>query len=223
MLPLHGKPLLEYIISGLKFAGFTDFILVVGYKKKQIIDYFLDGRKFDVNIEYKEQMNLNGTGGALLLCEELITEQHFFLTWGDILVPPFVYKEVCAVYIKEKNDFLLVTNYSEDPHKGGAVYCDGIYCAEIIEKPPKGKSQSNLNNCGIFILSKEVFEILKTIKPSKRGEIELPTAISVGISKRNWKVRVFKLEKDQFRADFGDKNIYEKLKQDPKWLRFFNT
>jgi NDP-sugar pyrophosphorylase family protein len=223
MLPLYGKPLLEYLLTGLKFAGFNDFILVVGYRKEQIIDYFQNGQKFDINIKYVEQRILNGTGGALLLCEQLITEQHFFLTWGDILVPPIIYKEVYDLFKKEENDFILVTNYSNDPHKGGAVYCDDIYCTGIIEKPPKGKSQSNLNNCGIFILSKEIFEILRTIEPSKRGEIELPTAISIGISQRNWKVRIFKMEKDQFRGDLGDRKIYEKLKENHSWLEFFKA
>ena len=82
MIPLHGKPLLEYIIKGIKGAGFNDFIIVVGYQKEQIIDYFKDGKKLGINIEYIEQDLLNGTGGALLLCENLIEDQHFFFDMG---------------------------------------------------------------------------------------------------------------------------------------------
>ena len=85
MLPIHGKPLLEYILNGLIYAGFKDFIIVVGYKKEQIKDYFKNGKKWNVNIEYVEQRNINGTGGALIECENLIDNTHFFLTWGDIL------------------------------------------------------------------------------------------------------------------------------------------
>ncbi|MFX1257180.1 MAG: nucleotidyltransferase family protein [Promethearchaeota archaeon] len=219
MISLHGKPLLEYIINGTIYAGFHDFIIVVGYAKEQIINYFQNGSKWDINIEYVEQKDINGTGGALLLCENLIKNSHFFLTWGDILVSYKIYRKVYDVYIKEKLDFVLVANYADDPYKGGAIYCEGNYCSDYIEKPPKGSSRSNLNNCGIFIFSKDIFDVLKIVKPSIRGEIEISEAICIGIKEKNWKVRVIKMEKNQFRGDFGEKKEYERLKEDNKWLK----
>lgn len=219
MLPIHGKPLLEYILNGLKYAGFRDFILVVGYKKEQIIEYFKKGEKWNIKLEYIEQKNINGTGGALLECQNAVEEEHFFLTWGDILVPYAVYKEVINTYNKEQNDFILVTNYTEDPYLGASIQVDGDYCIDIIEKPPIGKSKSNLNNCGIFIFSKEIFEVLNSLEPSKRGEIEVTEALRIGIHKRKWRIRVIKMEKNQFRGDFGNKIIYEQLKVNSSWLR----
>ncbi|UCD02353.1 MAG: nucleotidyltransferase family protein [Promethearchaeota archaeon] len=219
MLPIHGKPLLEYILNGLMYADFKDLIIVVGYKKEQIIDYFKNGEQWNINLEYIEQRDLNGTGGALLECQNAIENEHFLLTWGDILVPYKVYKEVFNIYNKEQNDFILVTNYMEDPYLGGAVYVKNNYCLDIIEKPPKNKSKSNLNNCGIFILSKEIFEVLYSLVPSKRGEIELTEALRIGIHNRKWKIRVIKMEKNQFRGDFGNKKTYEQLKVNSSWLR----
>ncbi|KKN37991.1 hypothetical protein LCGC14_0757960 [marine sediment metagenome] len=219
MLLIHGKPLLEYILIGLIFAGFREIIFVVGYKKEQIIDFFKDGKKWNVHLEYIEQKKLNGTGGALLLCKNLIKTSHFFLTWGDTLVPYSVYKEVFNRFKKGKNDFVLVTNYSNDPHKGGAVYIKNNYCIDIIEKPPKGKSKSNLNNCGVFIFSIEIFEVLNNLKPSVRGEIELPEALRIGIFERNWKIYIIKMEPNQFRGDCGDKKIYERLRLESNWLK----
>ena len=49
MIPVHGKPLLEYIIEGVKTTGIKDFIIVVGYRKEQIIDYFQDGSKWNAS------------------------------------------------------------------------------------------------------------------------------------------------------------------------------
>ncbi|MFX0105003.1 MAG: nucleotidyltransferase family protein [Candidatus Hodarchaeota archaeon] len=219
MLPIHGKPLLEYILNGLIYAGFKDFIIVVGYKKEQIIDYFKNGEKWKINLKYIEQRDLNGTGGALLECQNVIEEEHFLLTWGDILVPYKIYKGVLNIYYKEQNNFILVANYTEDPYLGGAVYVKHNYCLDIIEKPPKNKSKSNFNNCGIFILSKEIFEVLNSLLPSERGEIELTEALRLGIHKRKWKIRVIKMEKNQFRGDFGNRNTYEQLKVNPSWLR----
>jgi NDP-sugar pyrophosphorylase family protein len=219
MIPVQGTPLLEYIVEGLKYAGFQDFIFVVGYLKEQVVNYFNNGTRFNINIEYVEQTELNGTGGALLLCEDLINEKHFFLTWGDILVPYHIYKKVYDTYRKEQNDFILVTNYQENLEKGCAIYCDGDFCIKMVEKPPKNVSDdTKLNNCGIFIFSKEIFEILKDINFSRRGELEIPDALSKGIQEDNWKVRIIKMKDGEFRGDFGDPAIYKKLNEKKSWL-----
>jgi dTDP-glucose pyrophosphorylase len=219
MILVHDKPLLEYIINGLMLAGLKDFIIVVGHLKEQIINYFQGGNKWGISIEYVEQTKINGTGGALLLCEDMIKNGNLFLTWGDVLVSYNVYKKVVEIFKKENPDYVLVTNCTDDPYRGGAVNCEGKYCIEVIEKPVKGKSGYKLNNCGIFVFAKEVFDVLKKLKPSVRGEIELTEAINYGITNQNWKVRVIKMTKDQFRGDFGDINVYEQLNKDTDWLR----
>jgi dTDP-glucose pyrophosphorylase len=63
--------------------------------------------------------------------------------------------------------------------------------------------------------------VLKNLKPSVRGEIELTEAINYGIIKKKWKVRVIKMAKSQFRGDFGDIKVYEQLKDDKHWLKDF--
>jgi len=222
MILIHGKPLLEYIINGLIFAGFKNLIIVVGYRKDQIMDYFQEGDKWGIKIEYIEQKEINGTGGALLICEDSIKDDHFFLTWGDVLVSYNTYKEVIEVFKKENQDYILVANYTDNPFKGAAVYSENNYCMGIVEKPPEGKPNSNLNNCGIFIFSTEIFKIIKRLKPSERGEIELTDGINYGIKERKWKVRIIKMEKDQFRGDFGDVKVYEQLNKDIKWVEELN-
>lgn len=137
---------------------------------------------------------------------------------GDILVPYYTYKNVVEIFKKENQNFILVTNYTGDPYKGGAIYCKNDLLQEIIEKPPKGKSKSNLNNCGIFIFSTEIFDVLKSLNPSERGELELTEAIMIGVNSRKWKIRIIKMEKNQFRGDFGDIKVYEKFYKDSTWL-----
>lgn len=222
MVPVNGKPLLEYIIDGLIYAGIKDFILVIGYRKEQIMNYFHDGTKWKINISYVEQPILNGTGGALLLCESLIKNEHFLLSWGDILFDYSVYKDIIEIYHCESQNFILTTNYTDDPHLGAAVYIKESYLENIIEKPAIGTSESNLNNAGLFILSKQIFDTLKSVKPSLRGEIELPDALLIGIKKKNWKVRVLEMNKNQFRGDFGNRKEYDRLKRDKSWLQFLN-
>lgn len=223
MIPIHGKPLLEYIVEGITFSGLKELIIVVGYRKEQIMQYFQKGDKWGVKIDYIEQQEINGTGGALLACEDSIKNEHFFLTWGDILVSYKTYKEILEIFQKENQDYILVANHTDDPFKGAAVYSKNRYCIGIVEKPPEGKSDSNLNNCGIFIFSREIFQILKNLKPSERGEIELTQAINYGIQDRNWKFRVMRMKKNQFRGDFGNIEVYEQLNKGTKWLKKFNS
>lgn len=219
MLQLHGKPFLEYVIDGMKYAGFRDILLVVGYQKEQIIEHFQTGENWNMNIQYIEQKELNGTGGALLLCEKFIHDEHFFLTWGDILVPYKVYKEVHTIFQKENRDFILVANYTDDPYLGAAIYSDDLILTDIIEKPLHGSSKTHLNNCGVFLFSKEIFSVLKTLTPSERGEIEVPKALLIGIKERYWQVRVFEMDKTLFRADIGAKEKYKRLRDDSTWLQ----
>ena len=137
MIPIHGKPILEFLIQSIKKAGIQDFIIVVGFRKEQIMDYFNEGKSLGIKIEYVRQDDPNGTGGALLLCEPLINEKYFFLTWGDTLVASEIYEKVIKMRDEENERFVLVANFVDDPFRGAAVYLDGNYCRRIIEKPEK--------------------------------------------------------------------------------------
>ena len=66
MIPIYGKPVLEYLIQSIKKAGIKDFIIVVGFRKDQIMDYFNDGKNLGIDIEYVCQDNLNGTGARTI-------------------------------------------------------------------------------------------------------------------------------------------------------------
>ena len=84
MIPIMNKPILEYEIDCLKKQGFTDIILVVGYLGKVVQDYFGDGSKFGVSIEYIVEESPLGTAGALYLLKDKIDDD-FLLLNGDII------------------------------------------------------------------------------------------------------------------------------------------
>ena len=88
----------------------------------------------------------------------------------------------------------------------------------MTTEPKTDEIKSNLNNCGVFILNTKIFNELENLKPSIRGEIELTGALQNGIKQKKWKIRVMKMEKGQFRGDFGAKEVYELLAKDPTWL-----
>lgn len=217
MIKLHGKPILEYIIDGLKLAGISEIALMVGYKKEVIKQYFKNGEKFGVNIFYINQAEQKGTGHAALIAKEFSKNEKFFLLYSDVLVSYSIYREIVSLY--ESEQYALVANPINDPYKGGAIYHDGIYVTDIIEKPPKGTSTSKLNNSGIYLFSPEIFLILNDTPESVRGEIELTEAVKVGIVNNALKFRLVVVNENQIRKDLGDINDYRELSEDNTWLQ----
>lgn len=85
MVPIAGKPLLEYQIENLKSCGVQDIILVVGYLGAVIKDYFGNGERFGVRISYFVEEAPLGTAGALRELYDRL-EDHFFLVFGDLFL-----------------------------------------------------------------------------------------------------------------------------------------
>lgn len=84
MFPICGKPILEYQIESLVRSGVRNITIVVGYMKNVIVDYFGDGSKFDVSIDYIEEMEPLGTAGALFYLKNL--QNSFILVFGDLIL-----------------------------------------------------------------------------------------------------------------------------------------
>lgn len=85
MLLIAGKPVLEYIIEHLKTYGYRNIIMGVGLKKEQVMDYFQDGKKFGVNIEYSISNDVPGTAGEIAKAKKFLEGEDFLLYYGDTL------------------------------------------------------------------------------------------------------------------------------------------
>ena len=86
MLPLHEKPLLEYILSHISKFTITEIAINIHFKPEVIREYFGDGDKYGVNITYFLESRLLGTAGALKNMGKFITtDENFFVIYGDIL------------------------------------------------------------------------------------------------------------------------------------------
>lgn len=163
MIPIAGKPILEWIIE--KIEDFVDNIyLIVKYKKEAIIKYFEGNRK----IKFIEQKRFDGTGYAVLMAKDFI-DNDFLVLNGDV-----IFEDDLKDFIKYKNAMTL--KEVENPKNFGVVVVDNENnITELQEKPNNPKS--NLINAGIYKFEPEIFEILKGIKPSERREVELTDAI----------------------------------------------
>ncbi|QSR88948.1 sugar phosphate nucleotidyltransferase [Methylacidiphilum caldifontis] len=178
MLEVKGRPILEWIIKGLKQeAQVEDFCIVVGYRAEKIIDYFKEGQSLGVKIEYRFQHNQDGTGKAPLVAKSFIHNEPFFLSYGDILLEdPKQYKQMVIAY---KGDGLVGLTRGDDLSKGGAVLMDAQgHITEIIEKPQNpGMLKGAYYNAGIYILSPKIFDYMESLSLSPRGEYEFTDAL----------------------------------------------
>lgn len=149
MIKVANKPILEYVVSALKAAGIFDIVMVVGYRKERIMDYFGDGRKFGVKISYAFQNQQLGTAHALKQAESMVRDA-FILLPGDNIV------DVMTVKSAMTEPYVLVYKRVKEISKYGAVVLDNGRVREIVEKPKE--EISYLANTGIYSLDREIFE-----------------------------------------------------------------
>ena len=191
MVLIHGKPMLEYIITSIRNAGVKEIGIVVGYMKHTIQDYFGNGSGFDVTITYIEQIEQNGTGAALHLAKDFADGEPFFFSFGDVLTPAENYSGMIDYFTAHHCDVLLGLNTVDDPYRGAAVYLDDDNTiTKMVEKPPKGTSTTNLNNAGLMVLGADVFNYTGRLTLSPRGEYEL-TDVFTMIRNENKTVKGF--------------------------------
>ena len=179
MVVVEGMPILEYVITGIMDSGIKDFVLVTKYLSEKVREYFGDGSKWGINISYVEQDDRYGTGVALLMSKELIAGDDILMCYGDIIVEREFYKQAIDLY-NEKDVFAVESlNWVEDPWQGSAVMFDeNNIITEMIEKPEKGTVPSHWNSAGIFVFDNDIYKYCEALKPSVRGEYELPEAIN---------------------------------------------
>jgi len=130
-----------------------------------------------VKLEYVAQEEQLGTGHALLLAEDELRGAGFMLSWGDILAGKENYPALRKFHEEKGFEITVTMNPVDDPYAGAAVYVDGDRVKKIIEKPEKGTSDTKWNHRGIFMLGPVIFEELKELEQSPRGEYELPQAV----------------------------------------------
>ncbi len=177
MLTVGGRPVLEWIVRGLRdSAGITEFCFVIGHQKERIVSHFLDGARFEVSIAYREQKILDGTGRAPLLARDWVADEPFLLSYGDILVNPEEYRRLVASY---QDDGVVAVCSSQDVRLGGAVLLDpsGLV-RDIIEKPKHPELFPNsFYNAGLYALPPRAFLFMERLEKSPRGEYELTDAL----------------------------------------------
>ncbi|MEP7071562.1 MAG: sugar phosphate nucleotidyltransferase [Verrucomicrobiota bacterium] len=207
MIPVRGKPVLLHIIEGLRDAGVTRFLIVVGYHGEVVREFFQNGSAWGVNISYVTQQTQDGTGRVVELAREFVGTQPFILHYGDILLEPANYRRL--VTMTDGVEAIVSVKRDEDVSKGGAVFVDeAMLITDVREKPAPGEPTSPWYNAGVYSFRPSIFAWTARLERSPRGEYELTDALRELAHSRQ-KVQALELEGDW--ADVRDPEVLAQL------------
>ncbi len=128
MIPVLGKPVLEYQIENLRLCGITDIILVTGYLKESIIEYFGDGKRLGVNISYFNEEHPMGTAGALYYLKDELKED-FLLLMGDLMLS-VDFERFMREHRASGADITLFVHPNSHPFDSDIIVTDEAGCME---------------------------------------------------------------------------------------------
>ncbi len=191
MLKVHGKPILEHIVLGIRSAGIREICIVTGFKAEVIEEYFGNGQRWDVQIAYGRQLVQDGTGKAAEPARPFVGSSPFLLTYGDILVKPETYQRMLARFHQGAFSGVITVTKGQDVTKGGIDLFDEQFCLKLLVEKPSVQQLEKLRqegwlkagdpiwyNAGIYIFNPVVYEFISRLEKSPRGEYELTDAIS---------------------------------------------
>jgi UDP-N-acetylglucosamine diphosphorylase / glucose-1-phosphate thymidylyltransferase / UDP-N-acetylgalactosamine diphosphorylase / glucosamine-1-phosphate N-acetyltransferase / galactosamine-1-phosphate N-acetyltransferase len=176
MLPLAGRPMIEHILDRLREAGFSQALIVTGFRAETIEQHLAN---YPMSVEFRRDNLIKGTGSAALVARDFTANDPALLTFGDIICEPADYKGIAERLERAPQAAgVLGVKHVDDPWQGAAIYEDQGVVHRVIEKPPKGSSTTHWNSAGLFTIQPVIFDYLARLKPSIRGEYELTAAFS---------------------------------------------
>ena len=230
MIPVLNKPVLEYQIENLKLCGITDIILVTGYLKESIIEYFGDGRKHGVNISYFNEEHPMGTAGALYYLKEELKED-FLLLMGDLMLS-VDFERFMGAHRTSGADITLFVHPNSHPFDSDIIVTDEAGCIEeykekycgidanaakkelrltkpvtgfISKKTEKRGFCHNQVNSGIYAFKRDALELISEPKDIK---VDLDKEVVQPLINRG---RVWAYASTEYVKDMGTPERYEEV------------
>jgi mannose-1-phosphate guanylyltransferase len=158
MLPLQGKPILEYTIDMCRRYGISEIAISIHYFGDKIKEHFGDGSRFGVNIVYVEEKEPLGTGGALRLFRHWLTEP-FMMCNADEL-KDINLSEMHSHHMMSNALATIALTAVEDPSQYGVVDMEGNRITRFVEKPKKEEAPSNFINAGLYIIEPQAIKLI---------------------------------------------------------------
>ena len=213
LLPINGKPGLEYILEeGIK-AGIKQFILIISSRKKNIKKYFFNDsfykrilkkrnkdkrlkfefskiKKYKKMIKFVYQNKPLGTGDAVLKCKKYIKSNYFLMLLpDDLILKNNCSRSMIKLHSKYRSSVIASKKVKRKNVSRWGIFGlkkfskNNFYIRDVIEKPSIRRAPSNYAVIGRYVLPKKIFKVLQKQKPGQNGEIHITDAIKTLINK----------------------------------------
>ncbi|ALS25947.1 spore coat protein [Paenibacillus sp. 32O-W] len=171
LLPVGKYPMIFHAIAKLKEAGIGDILIVTGKEHMgDVVNLLGSGREFGASFTYKVQDEAGGIAEALGLAEQFACGERIVVILGDNIFADSVVPYIEKFKQQEKGAKILIRQV-EDPSRFGVPELEGDRIVSIEEKPAQPKSEYAVT--GIYMYDSRVFDIIRTLRPSTRGELEI--------------------------------------------------
>ena len=172
LLPVYDKPMIYYPIQTLINAGIDDILIVTGGNNAgDFLKLLGNGKEFGLrHINYTYQEGEGGIAEALRLAEFFAAGEKICVVLGDNIIEKNIRRAVEA-FRKQKGGAKILLKEVSDPHRFGVAELSGERIVSVEEKPKEPKSHFAV--IGIYLYDAAVFDIIKTLRPSGRGELEI--------------------------------------------------
>ena len=178
LLPIYDKPLIYYPLSVLMLAGIKEVLIIVNRGQvSQFKKILKNGENFGIKIQYKEQKQPNGLPEAFIIGEKFIDKNGVALILGDNFFYAQSLTKTLQNATKQKNGAKVFLHPVSNPKLYGIASIKNKKIVSLKEKPTS--SNSNLAVTGLYFFDKNVVSISKTLKPSKRKELEIIDLLNI--------------------------------------------
>ena len=175
LVPVANKPVLFYAVESIVAAGISDIGIVVGDTRQEIKAAVGDGSRFGARVTYIEQEAPLGLAHAVLIAEPFLAGSPFVMYLGDNLIAGGITSLVEEFRDLGCNSEILLAEVPNPEQFGVAELTAEGKVHRLVEKPPEPRS--NLALVGVYMFDATIFESVRRIKPSRRGELEITDAI----------------------------------------------
>ena len=191
LLPLYNKPTIYYPLSTLMLSGIRDFLIIVNPKDLNNFQSLLgNGQQFGIEISYAEQSSPDGIAQAFTIGEKFIGDSNVALILGDnFFYGNSLSKDLLKASEKKKGATIFASEVKNPERYGVVDFDEDLKVKSIVEKPKK--PLTNFAVTGLYFYDNNVIEYSKTLKPSKRGELEITDLNMIYLSKGELEVNLF--------------------------------